>query len=199
MKNNFKNDYNYIYMNNNINNNFDSNSNNNKFDSAIQIIKNELIFKDNIINMLNEKIINLKQQIEECEFLLQHQEQQKQNLNNYNNYNNNSHNFNNKNNINKQNYSPLNLNLYSSNKINTPSVQSNENINKHNVKAYLQEVKSKIDSKMFKEFIVCIKLINSQKNNDLIKEKVINDVKNLFGETYKDLYDKFEKVLNIRK
>ena len=52
---------------------------------------------------------------------------------------------------------------------------------------------------MFKEFIKYMKLITSQKNNDIIKEKIINEVKILFGEKYKDLYEKFENVLNIRK
>ena len=170
-------------MNNAFNiNSMNNNNNENNFENAIEIIRNELITKDNIINELNKKITFLKKQIEETKFLLQ----QKQNYSPFSNFNNDSNN--------KENTPSIN-----SNQNNINNNNNNENVNKYNVKSYLQEVKSKVNSTMFKEFIKYMKLITTQKNNNLIKEKIINEVKILFGEKYKELYDKFENVLNIRK
>ena len=69
---------------------------------------------------------------------------------------------------------------------------------KNEVKLYLKEVKSKVDPIIFKEFIQNIKLLtNSKEKNGVDKKSVVEKVKMLFGEQFKDLYIKFESIIGI--
>ena len=69
---------------------------------------------------------------------------------------------------------------------------------KNEVKIYLKEVKSKVDPIIFKEFIHNIKLLTKKENNNNIeKSKVIERVRILFGEQFKDLFIKFESILGF--
>lgn len=66
------------------------------------------------------------------------------------------------------------------------------------VKLYLKEVKSKVDPIIFKEFIQNIKLLTNSKNkNGIDKKSVIERVKILFGEQFKDLFIKFESIIGF--
>ena len=66
------------------------------------------------------------------------------------------------------------------------------------MKNYLKEVKSIVDPKMFKEFIKNIKLLTNKTAN-VNKKAIIDNVKNLFGDQYIDLYMKFETILGVKK
>ena len=69
---------------------------------------------------------------------------------------------------------------------------------KSEVKLYLKEVKSKVDPLVFKEFINNIKLLtNSKDKNRVDKKSVIEKVRILFGEQFKDLFIRFESILGF--
>ena len=70
---------------------------------------------------------------------------------------------------------------------------------KMEVKLYLKEVKSRVNQIIFKEFIKNIKLLtNSKDKNGVDKKSVVEKVRILFGEEYKDLYIKFESIIGIQ-
>ncbi len=69
---------------------------------------------------------------------------------------------------------------------------------KSEVKLYLKEVKSKVDPIVFKEFIHNIKLLtNSEDKNRIDKKSVIEKIRILFGEQFKDLFIRFESILGF--
>ena len=74
---------------------------------------------------------------------------------------------------------------------------------KFEVKIFLKEVKSRVDPPIFKEFIQNIKLLtkvnnnSKDKNNNVDKNIVIEKVRLLFGEKFKDLFIKFESIIGI--
>ena len=69
---------------------------------------------------------------------------------------------------------------------------------KNEVKLYLKEVKSKVDPIIFKEFIQNIKLLtNSKEKNGVDRNSIIEKVRILFGEQFKDLFIKFESILGF--
>ena len=70
---------------------------------------------------------------------------------------------------------------------------------KKEVKNYLKEVKSKIDSKKFKEFIRNIKLLTAKNNSALNRDIIMENVKIIFGDEHKDLYIKFESIIGSGK
>ena len=69
---------------------------------------------------------------------------------------------------------------------------------RNEVKNYLKEVKDIVDPKLFKEFIKNIKLLTNKTAN-VNKKAIIENVRNLFGEQYIDLYLKFETILGVKK
>ena len=69
---------------------------------------------------------------------------------------------------------------------------------RNEVKNYLKEVKDIVDPKLFKEFIKNIKLLTNKTAN-VNKKVIIENVRNLFGEQYIDLYMKFETILGVKK
>ena len=69
---------------------------------------------------------------------------------------------------------------------------------RNEVKNYLKEVKDIVDPKLFKEFIKNIKLLTNKTAN-VNKKAIIENVRNLFGEQYIDLYMKFETILGVKK
>ena len=105
---------------------------------------------------------------------------------------------------NKNNNNNININ----NNLNDAQIDGSYTINsdsfkrqsKNEVKIFLKEVKSQLEPPIFKEFMHNIKLlINSKdKNNDVDKNTVIEKVRILFGEQYKDLFIKFESIIGIR-
>ena len=69
---------------------------------------------------------------------------------------------------------------------------------RNEVKNYLKEVKDIVEPKLFKEFIKNIKLLTNKTAN-VNKKAIIENVRNLFGEQYIDLYMKFETILGVKK
>ena len=70
---------------------------------------------------------------------------------------------------------------------------------KADVKNYLKEVKSKIEPKKFKEFIRNIRLLTAKNNNSLNKDIIVESVRILFGDEYKDLFVKFQSIIGFKK
>lgn len=70
---------------------------------------------------------------------------------------------------------------------------------KNEVKAFLKEVRSKVSQGIFKEFIKDIKLLTSKNPGGSNRNAIISNVRQLFGNEHKDLYDKFENILGIKK
>jgi hypothetical protein len=69
---------------------------------------------------------------------------------------------------------------------------------KSDVKMYLKEVKQKVEPSIFKEFIKNIKLLTSSKDkNGVDRSRVVENVRILFGEEYKELFIKFESIIGI--
>ena len=69
---------------------------------------------------------------------------------------------------------------------------------KGEVKLFLKEVKSRVNPVIFKEFIQNIKLLTSNKNNRGVdKNVIVENVKMLFGEEYKDLFIKFGAIIGV--
>ena len=63
---------------------------------------------------------------------------------------------------------------------------------------FLKEVKSRVNPVIFKEFIQNIKLLISTKDkNGIDKNIIVENVKILFGEEFKDLFIKFESIIGI--
>ena len=69
---------------------------------------------------------------------------------------------------------------------------------KGEVKMFLKEVKSRVDPPIFKDFIQNIKLLTSTKDkNGIDKNIIVENVKILFGEEFKDLFVKFESIIGL--
>ena len=69
---------------------------------------------------------------------------------------------------------------------------------KNEVKLYLKEVKEKVEPYIFKEFIKNIKSLTSSKDkNGVDKNKIVENVKFLFGDKYKELFIKFESIIGV--
>ena len=173
------------------------NNNNQNIQNAFLIIISELNSKDLKIRELESQVNFLQSKLE----YLQNNFQNK-------NYENNIYNSNNQiNNIQKP---IINERIYNKN-FNKIEYENNElygNLNgpsnystpsragtgvKLEVKKFLEEVKSKVNSNMFKKFAEKIKLLLDKKGNHN-KDIIINDIKNLFGNEYYDLYEKFKRI-----
>ena len=76
------------------------------------------------------------------------------------------------------------------------SDDSNMIISKNNVKNYLKEVKSKLESEKFKIFITNLKALTKNKNSEQ-KNEIIIQIKNLLGD--KILINKFESIMKLKK
>ena len=174
------------------------NNNNQNIQNAFLIIISELNSKDLKIRELESQVNFLQSKLE----YLQNNFQNK-------NYENNIYNSNNQiNNIQKP---IINERIYNKN-FNKIEYENNElygNLNgpsnystpsragtgiKLEVKKFLEEVKSKVNSIMFKKFAEKIKFLLDKKGNHN-KDIIVNDIKNLFGNEYYDLYEKFKKII----
>ena len=172
-------------------------NNNENIQNAFLTIISELNSKDLLIRDLESQVNYLESKLE----YLQNNIQKK-------NYENNIYNNNNQmNNIQKP---IINESIYNKN-YNKMEYENNEfygNLNgpsnystpsragtgvKLEVKKFLEEVKSKVNSTMFKKFAEKIKMLLDKKGN-YNKDIIINDIKNLFGNEYYDLYEKFKRI-----
>ena len=184
-------------------------TNNNEIENAFSIILNEINKKDERIKELEEQVTSLKRQLlvknnqyqpvtvgqtnlvpstQESPFRTINQDF----LSNRINYNSDSE---------KKVKVPLpwpttqtpSNSFMMTNSGNKDSAQS-----RNEVKNYLKEVKDIVDPKLFKEFIKNIKLLTNKTAN-VNKKAIIENVRNLFGEQYIDLYMKFETILGVKK
>jgi hypothetical protein len=172
-------------------------NNNENIQNAFLTIISELNSKDLLIRELESQVNYLESKLE----YLQNNIQKK-------NYENNIYNNNNQmNNIQKP---IINESIYNKN-YNKMEYENNEfygNLNgpsnystpsragtgvKLEVKKFLEEVKSKVNSTIFKKFAEKIKMLLDKKGN-YNKDIIINDIKNLFGNEYYDLYEKFKRI-----
>jgi len=88
------------------------------------------------------------------------------------------------------NKSPPNMNI----------IMEDSNQSRNEVKVFLNEVREKIPSKDFKEFIQLIKILTDKNSQEGTNRKEIFDkVKILFGIQYRDMYLKFEHLLSLKK
>ena len=177
-------------------------TNNNEIENAFSIILNEINKRDERIKELEEQVTSLKRQlliknnqyqpvtVGQTNLVPSTQESPFRNINqdflsNRINYNSDSE---------KKVKVPLPLpttqtpsnSFMMTNSGNKDSAQS-----RNEVKNYLKEVKDIVDPKLFKEFIKNIKLLTNKTAN-VNKKAIIENVRNLFGEQYIDLYMKFE-------
>ena len=104
-------------------------------------------------------------------------------------------------NNNQYNLNNNNNNLASGIKENslTGNSGSSRNHSKNEVKLYLKEVKEKVEPFIFKEFIKNIKLLTSSKEmkGGVDRKKIVENVRQLFGEQYKELFIKFGAIIGI--
>ena len=73
-------------------------------------------------------------------------------------------------------------------------------ITKIELKSYLKDVKSKLDKESFKTFISNVRLLNNSKgnnNNNIDRESVMENVRILFGEKFKNLYEQFKDIIGF--
>ena len=184
-------------------------TNNNEIENAFSIILNEINKRDERIKELEEQVTSLKRQlliknnqyqpvtVGQTNLDPSTQESPFRNINqdflsNRINYNSDSE---------KKVKVPLPLpttqtpsnSFMMTNSGNKDSAQS-----RNEVKNYLKEVKDIVDPKLFKEFIKNIKLLTNKTAN-VNKKAIIENVRNLFGEQYIDLYMKFETILGVKK
>ena len=66
-------------------------------------------------------------------------------------------------------------------------------------KQFLKEVKEKVPSNIFRQFIYYVKLLTDEtKNSSVDKNGIIEKIKLLFGIEYIDLFRKFQTFVTIR-
>ena len=184
-------------------------TNNNEIENAFSIILNEINKRDERIKELEEQVTSLKRQlliknnqyqpvtVGQTNLVPSTQESPFRNINqdflsNRINYNSDSE---------KKVKVPLpwpttqtpSNSFMMTNSGNKDSAQS-----RNEVKNYLKEVKDIVEPKLFKEFIKNIKLLTNKTAN-VNKKAIIENVRNLFGEQYIDLYMKFETILGVKK
>ena len=184
-------------------------TNNNEIENAFSIILNEINKRDERIKELEEQVTSLKRQllvknnqyhpvtVGQTNLVPSTQESPFRNINqdflsNRINYNSDSE---------KKVKVPLpwpttqtpSNSFMMTNSGNKDSAQS-----RNEVKNYLKEVKDIVDPKLFKEFIKNIKLLTNKTAN-VNKKAIIENIRNLFGEQYIDLYMKFETILGVKK
>lgn len=67
------------------------------------------------------------------------------------------------------------------------------------IKQFLKEVKEKVPSNIFRQFIYYVKLLTDKtKNSSVDKNGIIEKIKILFGIEYIDLFQKFQTFVTIR-
>ena len=112
----------------------------------------------------------------------------------------NQYKVNNNKNMLENNYSNKNNVLNEGLKENSMTDNSKKSQSKNEVKLYLKEVKGKVEPYIFKEFIKNIKLLTSSKEtNGIDRNIIVENVKLLFGEQYKDLFIKFESIIGVNE
>ena len=185
-------------------------ANNNEIENAFSIILNEINKRDERIKELEEQVMSLKRQLQlknnqyqpvtvgNQNLVPSAQDSPFRNLNqdflsNRINYNSDSE---------KKVKIPLPRPAAQTPPSNSFMITNNgskdSSQSRNDVKNYLKEVKSIVDPKMFKEFIKNIKLLTN-KTAKVNKKAIIDNVKNLFGDQYIDLYMKFETILGVKK
>ena len=174
------------------------NNNNQNIQNAFLIIISELNSKDLKIRELESQVNFLQSKLEYLQNNVKNKNYENNLYNNNNQINNTQNPIINETtynkNYNKMEYEKNELygNLNGPSNYSTPS-RAGTGI-KLEVKKFLEEVKSKVNSIMFKKFAEKIKFLLDKKGNHN-KDIIVNDIKNLFGNEYYDLYEKFKKII----
>lgn len=146
----------------------ENNTNNDKVTNAIEVILEEMKRKDELINQLKNENEMLHKKIEELT---------NRTISN--------------NSINQQ------LTFHSPTLSCSLSPKSTT-MTKIEIKQFLKEVKEKVPSNIFKQFIYYVKLLTDKSKNSVDKNSIIDKIKLLFGIEYIDLFLKFQTFVTLR-
>lgn len=206
------NNNNNLNGNKNITNNLvNNNLPNNNINRALMVIRNEFKKKDDQIKSLELKVAELEKKINIItNSNISNQQNNDKLLNNINmpitknfTFGDKLSNEINANNENKKIEIGVGSYRIDNEKIKDNSVitgnSSNSKVHsKNEVKLYLKEVKEKVEPSIFKEFISYIKLLTSSKdNNGVDRNEIVENVRELFGEQYKNLFIKFQSIIGV--
>lgn len=147
----------------------EDNTNNDKVANAIEVILEEMKRKDKLISQLKNENEMLHKKIEE--------------LTNRTNSNTN-----------------INQKLtFHSPQLSCSLIPKSTMMTKIERKQFLKEVKEKVPSNIFRQFIYYVKLLTDEtKNSSVDKNGIIEKIKLLFGIEYIDLFRKFQTFVTIR-
>ena len=123
---------------------------------------------------------------------------------NYQSNSNNQYQINDKNQNNftmeQQKYTENNDDAQRENSIKTWNSGNYQGFSKNDVKLYLKEVKSKLYSDSFREFIRNIKsLTSSKEEGNIDRSKIVEEVRKLISETDRELFEKFKKIIGYNE
>ena len=163
---------------------------------------NELHYNNNIEIQNNYDRTNKIQEMNYNNNYMRNNELNNRNKN-YQSNSNNQYQINDKNQNNftmeQQKYTENNDDAQRENSIKTWNSGNYQGFSKNDVKLYLKEVKSKLDSNSFREFIRNIKsLTNSKEEGNIDKSRIVEEVRKLLSEN-RELFEKFKKIIGYNE
>ena len=163
---------------------------------------NELHYNNNIEIQNNYDRTNKIQEMNYNNNYIRNNELNNRNKN-YQSNSNNQYQINDKNQNNftmeQQKYTENNEDAQRENSIKTWNSGNYQGFSKNDVKLYLKEVKSKLDSNSFREFIRNIKsLTSSKEEGNIDKSRIVEEVRKLLSEN-RELFEKFKKIIGYNE
>ena len=163
---------------------------------------NELHYNNNIGIQNNYDRTNKIQEMNYNNNYMRNDELNNRNKN-YQSNSNNQYQINDKNQNNftmeQQKYTENNEDAQRENSIKTWNSGNYQGFSKNDVKLYLKEVKSKLDSNSFREFIRNIKsLTNSKEEGNIDKSRIVEEVRKLLSEN-RELFEKFKQIIGYNE
>ena len=164
---------------------------------------NELHYNNNIGIQNNYDRTNKIQEMNYNNNYMRNNELNNRNKN-YQSNSNNQYQINDKNQNNftmeQQKYTENNDDAQRENSIKTWNSGNYQGFSKNDVKLYLKEVKSKLDSDSFREFIRNIKsLTSSKEEGNIDRSKIVEEVRKLLSETDRELFEKFKTIIGYNE
>ena len=163
---------------------------------------NELHYNNNIEIQNNYDRTNKIQEMNYNNNYMRNNELNNRNKN-YQSNSNNQYQINDKNQNNftmeQQKYTENNDDAQRENSIKTWNSGNYQGFSKNDVKLYLKEVKSKLDSNSFRDFIRNIKsLTSSKEEGNIDKSRIVEEVRKLLSEN-RELFEKFKKIIGYNE
>ena len=163
---------------------------------------NELHYNNNIEIQNNYDRTNKIQEMNYNNNYMRNNELNNRNKN-YQSNSNNQYQINDKNQNNftmeQQKYTENNEDAQRENSIKTWNSGNYQGFSKNDVKLYLKEVKSKLDSNSFREFIRNIKsLTSSKEEGNIDKSRIVEEVRKLLSEN-RELFEKFKRIIGYNE